>query len=317
MALIDCPKCGQTISDRAVKCPHCGADFESISPTATNTSPIPPQSGKTDRQKKNGKTLRLFLFILLGLVIVGGVVFYLCGNGSNSSYDEIGKYKNYTYDQLIKLANDNDLEAITQLGRNAYNSEDYDTAFKWWIKAAENGYAVAQNNIGVCYENGLGVSQNLNEAIKWYRKAAEQDFISSQLVLGYCYYNGNGVDRDPNLAFKWFMKAAEQGDAVGQCNVGGFYEMGWSVDKDMKEAIKWYKKSAEQDYEPAQCALGKCYLEGNGIPKDYDEGIRWIEKSAEQGYQPASDILINEGIWAVAEADSCVVSQDSIPYAEQ
>lgn len=308
MALIDCPKCGQTISDRAVKCPHCGTDFASITPTTTNTSQTPLQSGKTDRQKKNGKVLRLFPFILLGLVIVGGIVFYLYSNGKNPSFDEIGKYQNCTYDQLIKMANDNDLEAMTQLGRNAYNSGDHTTAFKWFMKAAENGYAVAQNNIGFCYDKGLGVSQNPNEAIKWYRKAAEQGFIPSQLVMG--YYS---VDRDLNMAFKWFMKAAEQGNAEGQWAVGNFYKMGWSVDKDMREAIKWYKKSAEQDNETAQCDLGKCYLEGNGVPKNYDEGIRWIEKSAKQGYEPASDILIREGIWEVVGVDTCGVSPDSRP----
>lgn len=27
MALISCPKCGKQISDKAVKCPHCGVDL--------------------------------------------------------------------------------------------------------------------------------------------------------------------------------------------------------------------------------------------------------------------------------------------------
>lgn len=39
---------------------------------------------------------------------------------------------------------------------------------------ANAGDASAQNELGICYAKGKGVTKNLNEAIKWYRKAAEQ-----------------------------------------------------------------------------------------------------------------------------------------------
>ena len=52
--------------------------------------------------------------------------------------------------------------------------QDYAEAVKWYRLAAEQGYAKAQNNLGVRYENGEGVLQDYAEAMKWYRLAAEQ-----------------------------------------------------------------------------------------------------------------------------------------------
>ena len=36
----------------------------------------------------------------------------------------------------------------------------------WYLKAANQGHANAQYNIGVMYKNGVGVEKNYNEAIK-------------------------------------------------------------------------------------------------------------------------------------------------------
>ena len=41
-------------------------------------------------------------------------------------------------------------------------------------KAAEQGNAKAQFNLGECYVHGTGVARNEVEAVKWYRKAAAQ-----------------------------------------------------------------------------------------------------------------------------------------------
>ena len=52
--------------------------------------------------------------------------------------------------------------------------QDKVEAAKWFLKAAEQGNAEAQLNIGLMYDNGEGVQQDKMEAAKWYRKAAEQ-----------------------------------------------------------------------------------------------------------------------------------------------
>ena len=41
-------------------------------------------------------------------------------------------------------------------------------------KAADQGDALAQYNLGVAYAAGEGVPEDDREAVKWYRKAADQ-----------------------------------------------------------------------------------------------------------------------------------------------
>ena len=55
-------------------------------------------------------------------------------------------------------------------------------------KAAEQGDARAQTELGLCYYEGNGVAQNKEEAVRWYRKAAEQGFAAAQDALDKCYY---------------------------------------------------------------------------------------------------------------------------------
>jgi len=40
--------------------------------------------------------------------------------------------------------------------------------------AAEQGFAVAQYHLGLCYEAGIGVQQDLNRALSFYKLAALQ-----------------------------------------------------------------------------------------------------------------------------------------------
>jgi len=54
-------------------------------------------------------------------------------------------------------------------------AQDYAEAMKWYRRAAEQGYALAQNNLGGIYANGLGVRQNNVQAYMWATLAASQN----------------------------------------------------------------------------------------------------------------------------------------------
>ena len=51
---------------------------------------------------------------------------------------------------------------------------DHTEAAKWYRKAAGQGVADAQHNLGIMYGKGVGVSQNFAEAVRWFQLAAEQ-----------------------------------------------------------------------------------------------------------------------------------------------
>ena len=167
-------------------------------------------------------------------------------------------------------------------GRNGFG-QDYAEAVKWYRKAAEQGYASGQCDLGFMYANGRGVAKDDSEAVKWYRKAVEQGNAQAQCNLGFMYENGRGVTKDDYEAVKWYRKAAEQGNASAQFNLGFMYEDGRGVRQDDSEAVKWYCKSAEQGNAGAQCYLGWMYENGRGVTQDFFEAVKWYRKAADQG----------------------------------
>ena len=88
--------------------------------------------------------------------------------------------------------------------------QDYAEAVKWYRLAAEQGDALAQNNLGAMYDNGEGVPQDYAEAVKWYRLAAEQGYALAQNNLGLMYEDGHGVPRDYVRAHMWLNLAASR-----------------------------------------------------------------------------------------------------------
>jgi len=59
-------------------------------------------------------------------------------------------------------------------GRVAYHAKDYAMAVKWYQRAAKQGDASAQYNLGLMYANGRGVKQSDAEAVRLFRLTAKQ-----------------------------------------------------------------------------------------------------------------------------------------------
>ena len=54
------------------------------------------------------------------------------------------------------------------------------------------------------YSAGRGVTQDYKEAVKWWRKAAVQGIAPAQMNLGRMYLIGRGVTPDNVHAYMWF-----------------------------------------------------------------------------------------------------------------
>ena len=62
------------------------------------------------------------------------------------------------------------------------------------------------------YYSGMGVQRDYAEVAKWTRRAAEQGYARAQTDLGYLYENGKGVSLDYVSAYRWYRLAAQGGD---------------------------------------------------------------------------------------------------------
>ena len=87
-------------------------------------------------------------------------------------------------------------ESLKKPGISESGINDDAEKVKRYRKAAEQGDASSQYNLGWSYANGRGVTQDYVEAVKWYRKAAEQNMPEALFSLGCCYESGIGVKQD-------------------------------------------------------------------------------------------------------------------------
>ena len=180
--------------------------------------------------------------------------------------------------------------AEMELAFRASKSGDDVAAVEWYRKAADQGFAEAQFNLGKMYSAGLGVGRNKKEAENWYRKAADQGFADAQCSLGEML-DASRSCKFSQEAVEWYRKAAEQGLADAQFNLGKMYASGSGVSKNEKEAVHWFRKSAEQGFADAQFSFGMTLYNGRGGDQDHQEAAKWFRKAAEQGIAEAQNNL--------------------------
>ena len=101
------------------------------------------------------------------------------------------------------------------------------------------------------YAKGRGVPQDDAEAAKWYRRAADQGVARAQYNLGRTYDEGQGVPQDYVEAVKWYRRAADQGDADAQLYLSGMYAKGRGVPQDFTSAYMWLSLSVTAGHQDA------------------------------------------------------------------
>lgn len=178
-------------------------------------------------------------------------------------------------------------------------------------------------DLGLCYENGDGVEEDLRHAVLWYRKSAEEGYAPGQCNLAVCYLNGNGVERDAAAAVRWLEKAAAQGNARAQSILGDLCRDGeapkwmrrgpsssiprrrsraihppsapwatatrWGAARRRTRPKRWsgIEKAAQRGHATAQCNLAYCYEQGIGVAEDKTKAVEWYARAAEQEHPRA------------------------------
>lgn len=122
--------------------------------------------------------------------------------------------------------------------------------------SAKNGNAKAQSELASRYLSGAMLPKDDYRAVYWLKLAAEGDDALAQTNLGVALQNGlGGLERDYTEAIKWFLKAAEKSEPVAQYNLGLAYAKGLGVKRDLQEMTRWMKLSADGGYFMAKLIL--------------------------------------------------------------
>ena len=192
-----------------------------------------------------------------------------------------------SFNLFTRAAENGDADAQYELGDCYYygkgTDEDESMAVKWFTKAAKNGNIEAQYELGICYQNGRGVDVDEDLALKWYKQAAENNQPDAQYKLGRCYFEGDCVEADKAKAINWFSKSAENGNVYAQRQLAWCYYNGDGVDKDQSMAVKYFTQAAENGDSISQYELGECYFLGHGVSENNSEALKWYTKASEDG----------------------------------
>jgi TPR repeat protein len=139
--------------------------------------------------------------------------------------------------------------------------KDYPAAVRLLEPLAQAGNALAQARLATLYYHGHGVRESDALALQWYQRAARQGLAEAQFNLGNMYAYGLATvpqDEDPQrTAAKWYFEAARQGHAEAQYSLGILFLTGSGVLLSASEARKWIERAAAQGHADA-----RAYLEG-------------------------------------------------------
>jgi len=96
-------------------------------------------------------------------------------------------------------------------------------------------------------EDGRGIPLCDEEAVIWYRKAADQGFAKAQCNLAIMYEEGRGgLPKSEVMAAPLFQVAAERGNKDAAYNLGVYFERGCGgVDQSREEAKRWFAVAAK------------------------------------------------------------------------
>jgi TPR repeat protein len=154
-----------------------------LTPSARRVSIGAALDGHRDGRAMGRRNVTLLAGGLLALVLVG--VEPVDAGTPEYAAAAYGKGDYVTALRLLgPLAAQGNAYAETYLGLMDANGQGGPRAIGWYRKAADQGYAPAQFNLGVVFEAGRGVPQSSIEAVTWYRKAANQGHIDAQRRVG-------------------------------------------------------------------------------------------------------------------------------------
>jgi len=166
----------------------------------------------------------------------------------------------------------------------------YEPKFKGQVMKPADMRSYVWYRIGKMHCYGLGTEQDYEKAFEWFLKSAQEGNKFAQYSLANLYYYGNGVEKDLSQAFLWYRKSSEQGQPYASYAVAQMYDKGEYVSQSEETAQRYYKvalsgflelESKGQEDDNLYYKLGAMYKKGLGTEIDIPKAIEYFEKSTE------------------------------------
>ena len=164
-------------------------------------------------------------------------------------------------------------------------------AYEYFKNAADRDDANGLYNLGMCYMQGLGVSQDDQNAFGRFSAAAKKGHPEAMNNIALFYREGRVVEKNLEMSAKHFGESASYDNPYGQFNYALALQNGEGVEKDEARAAALLSKSADGGCIEAIDAYGMALLNGRGVPENAEEAFRYFLRAADAGYPPAMENL--------------------------
>ena len=272
---------------------------------------------------------------------------YANGNGVAEDAEKAVEY----YKKAADLGH---VDAINELGyccAVGYGlAEDTEKAVEYYKKAADLGKidallgvgVICENkgdfadavpyaylNLGKCYLEGKGLTQDLAKAEELINKAEElgveaseikEELLDRQEGEQNTYANALLSEGKNDEALAIYKKLAENGNVIGQSNYGNCLLNGWGTQQNMSEGIMWLEKAANQNNAWSCLRLAEVYLgldyNGNSITSDQKKVKEYLDKALKNGADKEEVNHIESMSIPSVEISNLVVNKDIVLNGE-
>lgn len=236
-------------------------------------------------------------------------------------------YYDMSDEELLVLVEEQDNIAMYILGINALNNEDFPTAGKWLLQAAELdndmahfelalmhlkkqletsdiasalkhferagelGYREAYYNLAKLFHEGKLVEKDIQKAVEYYKLADDE---ISTIRLGELYADKLVEGQTPEDTFFWIQQLSYSIPESNCLIIAGYYATGYGTEKNMQEALDWYGRAAIFQKVPEALELAILCHEGSEVTQDPELAYFWAlmaEKTDERDNPKLKELM--------------------------
>ena len=127
-----------------------------------------------------------------------------------------------------------------------FTDEERQKAVEYLSLSGDFGLTASYEKAADIYDFGVLGEVNEEKAYEFFLKGAESfEFTDWYDNVGYCYEEGVGVEQDFDKAFYYYELATHDGGEIAWFDLGRMYEEGKGVEKDLGKALECYINSTK------------------------------------------------------------------------
>jgi len=193
-----------------------------------------------------------------------------------------------------QMADTGNAEAAFRLGRYYHlesSEPDYALALKYYQMASEENHAWATNNLGLLYQNGLGMPRDKDKAYEYFKKAAGQHDPWAYLNLADAAFSSSEKDA-ANKGIEWLEEGGRNQCTMCLIEQAAIYHSGaYGVTRDSGKTLSLLNKAAALGDPQATLIIAELHIVGDGVPQSSRSSFEMLKTLSDNGDGYASTLL--------------------------